>query len=228
MFRYFKTKKEVKRAELEKKRRDTKLKVEQAVIASWNNEWKKQEEVREAANLSETYKMIRYWIRLDGTVEKYAMNYANRAIRCQRILFLDEEITTHTEETQKYIDEETSKKPKSCPVTRQRSFWPYQRNMDVLFTPEPLNISRPRPIRHSYPRLDVEIVAPRETSSWLARKATPVAGGSIYPSTAVVARRAASLYPSPEFYPSTMFYSAKSVIPGTVAKSTPPVVNLDG
>jgi len=154
MFKYFKTKTEIKR--LEQKRRKAKIKFDEERWTELNriHKQKKDEEAREANHLSETYKMIRYWIRFDGTIEEYTKKYANHAIRANRLLFLDEEITKHTPETQKYINEETSKQTGKSP-TPIRSFWP--RNMDSLFLNTPLEIIRPIPRKHNKPEDNISV-----------------------------------------------------------------------
>lgn len=64
-------------------------------------EYKKKKEARE---LNEVYEMLRYNIGFDGTVENYCENYADPYIRWKRLMFLDREITWHTEDVWEHID----------------------------------------------------------------------------------------------------------------------------
>jgi len=70
-----------------------------------SEEFFKIEEAREAAILNETYRMLRFYIKEDGTVENYAINNHKPGLRYERILYLDEEITKHPKEKQDYINE---------------------------------------------------------------------------------------------------------------------------
>lgn len=45
-------------------------------------------EKRDLNELNDTYKTLRYWIPMDGTIENYALNYANPPVRRYRLLFI--------------------------------------------------------------------------------------------------------------------------------------------
>lgn len=64
-----------------------------------------EKDARDLESLNFTYKMLRYWISMDGTLATYGENYANPNIRFRRIMFLEEEHTQHTSVLQGYIDE---------------------------------------------------------------------------------------------------------------------------
>jgi len=67
-------------------------------------------EIRDADVLNQIYKTLRYFIPCDGTVRHYVDKYNDPWIRVDRVLFLEEEITTHTASLQAHIDDVLNKR----------------------------------------------------------------------------------------------------------------------
>jgi hypothetical protein len=55
--------------------------------------------------LNTVYRMVRYYLPLDGSVKNYVENYANPYTRWNRIMFLEADHTKHDAATQEHIDQ---------------------------------------------------------------------------------------------------------------------------
>lgn len=59
---------------------------------------------KEASIVNDVYRTLRYWIQFDGDLKTYADNYSDPRTRYHRIMFLEEEHTTHNTTTQDFIN----------------------------------------------------------------------------------------------------------------------------
>lgn len=69
---------------------------------------KRRKSDNDARELNDTYRMLRYWIHFDGTLNRYAYNYGDRYLRFYRIMFLEQQQEEHV---QLQIDAILSKTP---------------------------------------------------------------------------------------------------------------------
>jgi len=112
MYKYFKTKAQAKREELENKKKKAAEKVKKDKEAKEKAWVDRLLNIREASKLNETYRTLRYFLPVvdGGNVSEYAKKYANQYMRFDRIMYLEEEITKHDPEKQAFIDTILSKR----------------------------------------------------------------------------------------------------------------------
>lgn len=113
MHLYFKTKAQAKQIEHEKKRQEAKKRMEIAKEKAFWEAYHKVQDEKDRNEINAIYRMLRYWLPLDGTLANYVDNYANPYIRHRRVLFLEEEHTSHSPEIQTHIDTVLSKRTDS-------------------------------------------------------------------------------------------------------------------